>query len=1269
MSVYLEVTSDDIHKLSDFELRELIGRLAELEVTNAGHSPSAVTWGGDQRAKDGGIDVRVALTDGSAISGYVPTARTGFQVKAEDLSRADIAKEMMPNGEIRTSIAEFANTQGAYIITSSKGSLSDSALRDRRDAMQNCIADAGLAGKILVDFYDRRRIATWVEQHPSLIAWVREKVGRGTSGWQAFGPWAHKESDISNEYIVDDKVKLLVPNSDEGLTVIQAIDRLRTSLSKEKTAVRITGLSGVGKTRLVQALFDERIETPSSHLNRNEVLYTDVSDNPSPVPIHLAEALLNRNDRSLLIVDNCGPDLHQRLTEKVQLPSSKLSLITIEYDIRKNITEGTQSYRLEPSSEDLIKKLVHRKYPHFTAQDINTISEFSGGNARVAFALADTSNQGGQLSKLEDQQLFLRLFHQTNDPDNELLRAAEVCALLYSFEGECEDGEDAELPMLADFAEMSFVRLYGCVEELKRRGLIQQRGRWRAVLPHAIANRLAQRALQNFPRQRLLRKFGTDASERVARSFSRRIGYLHEDKIAKEIAAIWLGPDGQLAEPQLLNELGADIFSNVAPVDPERALAAISKAATNDDYVSTKNENRSKFLRLLKSIAYDPDLFEECVHILKYFVDAEPEDYSQNSARETLQSLFYVHFSGTETSPEKRAVLVRDFLTKSDSKYQIIGFLLLSAALKTTGFMFLHSFDFGARSRGYGWLPKTSDDLRRWFEPFFYIASEFGTQKNNDSVRIRLKFADKFRGLWTHTRLYEPLSSVAELFHQVDGWPEGWRAIRTTIQFDLKSLDAKGIALLQTLEMKLSPNNLITEIRAKVFGRGHFDIDDELLTGDTDSFSARHNRWVTALRELGRRAGCDREILSALSKELFQQNTGNVWSFGEGVGDTIGDPVAFLWELKETITGIEPKHLSFQFIYAFLRSAQKLHITSISQFMNEALTDDVYGPYFPSLQTSVCLDDAAVQRLVSSIEHGLVPTFRFGALANGRATCSLEIGQIAKLVFAILPLPGGQSCVGTILTVVIALADNKDDEYREQLRAISRRFFHDLDWDDTIRDHDIETVCQFAVGGSKAKPETIKILRKLRKTLSRHQFRNLHGFLNPMFEHHADVLLDEVYQPDDDGTFKTASSIISASDWEHRLPPINMAPIETVVSWCAVDPSNRISFISHNCRIFDQDQDENAKGWTDLAIALLASAEDKLAVFKIYVERTPPSSWSGSRAAIIRHRIALIDQLSEKFNEIPANDIHTAKAQLEQRATQYEHWEQTHFRDNDERFE
>lgn len=80
-----EITGDDIALLDDEPLRAVVARLCEAEVRRRGLSAAAVTWGGDQNAPDGGIDVRVALPDGTPIEGFVPRAAAGLQVKKQDM--------------------------------------------------------------------------------------------------------------------------------------------------------------------------------------------------------------------------------------------------------------------------------------------------------------------------------------------------------------------------------------------------------------------------------------------------------------------------------------------------------------------------------------------------------------------------------------------------------------------------------------------------------------------------------------------------------------------------------------------------------------------------------------------------------------------------------------------------------------------------------------------------------------------------------------------------------------------------------------------------------------------------------------------------------------------------------------------------------------------------------------------------------------------------------------------------------------------------------
>jgi hypothetical protein len=108
-------------------LRTLIGLLCEAEMRQRGLPSSAVTCGGNQTAKDGGLDVRVALPAGTSIEGFIPKPQTGFQVfqvKRPDMPRAEILDEMKPKPArvLRPVIVELADAAGAYIIVSSGGS-------------------------------------------------------------------------------------------------------------------------------------------------------------------------------------------------------------------------------------------------------------------------------------------------------------------------------------------------------------------------------------------------------------------------------------------------------------------------------------------------------------------------------------------------------------------------------------------------------------------------------------------------------------------------------------------------------------------------------------------------------------------------------------------------------------------------------------------------------------------------------------------------------------------------------------------------------------------------------------------------------------------------------------------------------------------------------------------------------------------------------------------------------------------------------------------
>jgi len=481
VSTIFDVAPDEIAQLNDVDLRELVGRLCEAELASRGLSTAAVTWGGKQTAVDGGLDVRVALPAGTPIDGYIPRLLTGFQVKTPDMARTQILAEMRPRGAIRPVIQELANERGAYIIVSSRGSTADIALRNRRNALREALVGVANADQLETDFFDRTRLASWVRQHPGLITWVKEKVGRSLVGWRPYGPWSGPSEGVEAEYLLDDKLRIHFGgcNGVAAQSVVDAIDKLREMLVHPRKVVRLVGLSGVGKTRLVQALFDSRIG--SYPLPPSLAVYTNLSDNPDPQPVGFASDLIANRTPAVLIIDNCPPDLHRRLSDVCAASGSTVSVLTVEYDVRDDQPEGTEVVTLDTSSPELIKKLVRRRFPHLSEVNAHTIADASGGNARIAIALAETVERSETVVGLSDDELFQRLFRQRNDPNDALLHAAQACSLVYSFQGEALSGDEAELPRLAELAGQTPQELYRHVGELLRRDLAQQRGVWRAV--------------------------------------------------------------------------------------------------------------------------------------------------------------------------------------------------------------------------------------------------------------------------------------------------------------------------------------------------------------------------------------------------------------------------------------------------------------------------------------------------------------------------------------------------------------------------------------------------------------------------------------------------------------------------------------------------------------------------------------------------------------------------------------------------------------------
>jgi hypothetical protein len=1264
-----DVTPEDILGLDDEALRELVGRLCEAELVSRQLSPLAVTWGGSQTAKDGGIDVRVALPEGTSIDGFVPRFSTGFQVKKPDMGAAKIALEMRPTGSIRAVIQALVDEAGAYVIVSSAASVSASSLDRRCKAMRSALSDVDGADRLHLDFYDQTRLATAVRQHPGIIAWVRQKVGRSLPGWQPFGAWCGGVEGVDAEYLLDGALRLHLGHRMEepARPVADAIDELRDKLRQPGKVVRLVGLSGVGKTRFVQALFDDRVG--SRALPRSLAVYTNLADDPDPQPVGMASDLLVHQMPVVLVVDNCPPDLHRRLSEQCTKSGSTVSVLTVEYDVREDeLPENTQVVTLTTASPDLIEKLLSRRFPHLSSVDSRTIADASGGNARIAVALADTVERTGTVAGLSGGELFDRLFWQRSAPDEGLRRAAQVCALVYSFDGEgAEPG--SELARLAELAELSVPAIYRHVGELMRRDLVQKRGVWRAVLPHALANHLAGRALEDIPLSTIERLLVTDGTERLARSFSRRLSFLHRHPKAVELAKRWLAPDGLLGKIADLDEFGVKraMFTNIAPVCMEATLAALERVERErspDDAAKTWRKHRS----LLCSLAYEAQLFARCARLLVHAAASIKEHNNLNDSRGVFLSLFTLRLSGTHATLEQRLRVIESLLKHTDRSHQSLGLAALDRVLETYC-RSVQNFVFGARSRDYGYQPQNGAEVVDWYIAALAFIESLVLKEGVLAGELRELLANRFRGLWSISGLQDELDQVIRRLAEDEFWSAGWLACRQILRFDKSQLSPDARTRLSALADHIKPSCLNDEVRVVAQGDkgGRFYLEDLVDGEEWDGESDRLNQL--AQKMAGQLLYDDAAFLMALQDLL--RGGSRVWYFGRGFAQTASDR-RVVWDRMVAEFGrSDPLQRSSQLLRGFLQGLWELDRGQADELLDSAVDCPILQNELPALQTAVTLDERGVERLARVLRSTLVPVWQFKYLALGRATDHLSGRQLKSLLSLLAETPDG-------LDVALEIFDMRLHSDRSAQRAldsglidigrhlVGRVTFEKMTANDDHRLAGIVEACLAGSGGERTASSVAERLRSAVEVGHTHWFSN-QDVVHALLKLHPQVVLDELIGGEDLARLRGSLGFDSSASY--RGNPIDVVSCAELLAWCEKEPARRWLLAASVITFAHREAEGGPKGWTEQAILLLAKASDPQRVLDIFIRRFSPMTWGGSRAALIEENARLLDSVEPHVPPGLMPFVTAAKTLLAQEVAYERRRETERDRAQDERFE
>lgn len=780
---------------------------------------------------------------------------------------------------------------------------------------------------------------------------------------------------------------------------------------------------------------------------------------------------------------------------------------------------------------------------------------------------------------------------------------------------------------------MDATKLYASVAELRRRSLAQTRGRWRALLPHAIANRLAAQALERIPPQQL-DAFCASLPVRMKKSFARRLGYLHDNQEAQRAVARYLGSSGSLGDLLAANDDAAQILRNIAPVSPEAVLQRVESelAGTNGALIlHPKTSHRWQLPKLLKSLAYAPELFDRASKIIAKFVSAESPGENHNSARGAFEELFHLHLSGTQAPPDQRRQFIRALYERGDEERMRCGHVALRALLQSGHFSSSSNFDFGARPRDFGWQAPTYGDIWNWYTDAVSLAVQLSADPNK-RPEIKRIVSGALRGILGIEACLGAIEAAAEDFLKDGEWIDGWLAIRGAIRFDGDGWRAEVKDRISALEAKLRPSDPLNVARAYVIeGRGSgFD----LLDGDKEEekdFSAALKRLAQKAQTMGREFGGQPDLLDQFLQEALQVNHApRSFSFGVGLAES-GTPAKQMWDtLRNSLIGVPVENRNATILGGFLHQVRINNPETASSILDNILADPEMIASFVYLQAQAGIDDDAIGRLRRAISCGLIEARYFYALASG-AICSAPQGALAAMLDELSALAGGTPIALEISHMAVYCLKSDGLEIDGALLDVSHQLLLRTDYGQSggAREYRVQQtikVCYSGPAGEQGARELCQLLKHKIGMGEIHAFQVDHVF-DALFEIQPLVALDELMltaELDDDPIYGD----IGLS----RQSPLEKVSPSTLWAWADSDPTMRYPLISRSLSIFATKNFDEDNGLSPLFLEGLERSPDR-AAFISNAAHLHPSSWSGNLSVILDRRRTYLEALTNHSDE------------------------------------
>lgn len=655
---------------------------------------------------------------------YIPASVTAYQVKAQELGPTECKEELHFTGktELKPRVAKVLNEGGAFVFFCSHPYVAqkiEERLAKAREALLEAGRESWATDRLV--FLDGGQIADWVNQHSSALAYISRCVRTGQQiAMRDFRHWSGDSVFSRHKF-------------QSNAALDRYISEIRSTLSKPKGIVRITGPSGLGKSRLAYETFNAQANGSGEQIREalaSSVVYLDVQINGRAV-LEWVNQLTLWGLSGAVVVDNCSREYHNILERAIQHPDSRLSLLSLDYVSEVPIGRITLPISLVPEEmRDVVPKIlasIPDLKEKFGDAGVQRISDFAQGFPQIAILTAEAGRALGLETLNQQGRIADRLLWGYDEPDSQ---AKELIRCLAAF---TEVGFDGKYKNQLEFvrqrlcngiSDYDFRRI---TKRFRNNRVLQEVGDFLMVAPPPLAVALAADWLEDLTEEHLLGLLTGINEVNLVESFASRLRQLDFSERAQSLSDKLMGPTGPFSSAEVLNsEAGSRVFRSLSELNPVAATQCIQRVFSPYAPAEMKEvlAGRRELVWALERLCWKKENFVAAARILRSFAAGENETWSNNATGQFRQ-LFHVLLSGTQCPPMERLDVIREGLVSEHSEVRTLSVSVLGEALRSDQFMRTSGpEEQGTKPPERDWHPRTYMDIwDYWRQAFFLLES------------------------------------------------------------------------------------------------------------------------------------------------------------------------------------------------------------------------------------------------------------------------------------------------------------------------------------------------------------------------------------------------------------------------------------------------------------------------------------------------------------------------------------------------------------------